>query len=249
MTDLRRSLLRRHASIRRFLPPGYHAYPVRGGRMYLDVRESPMMLARVLRTYETPKFDALRNFLRPGNTFLDVGANKGDFSLFAARVMADAGRVIAVEPETTNAEWIARSVTRNGYRSVDVARVALDDHDGEATLYLGEKSGWHSLVAADGVATTGEMRVPTQTLDALLAARGVTRVDAIKIDVEGAEERVLAGAAQTFAGDHAMLVLLDVHPLRGVDPLAVAQRLRGWGFTIDDPAEVRGNTKSILATR
>jgi FkbM family methyltransferase len=244
---VRRAILRRHAALRPLLPRGYHAYPTAAGRIYLDVRESPMMLARVLRIYEPDKVAALRACLRPGDVFVDVGANKGDFSLLAARVMGATGRVIAVEPEDANAQWIERSVARNKYRNVEVARVALADASGEATLYLGEKSGWHSLVSTDGVATTGEVTVPTQTLDELLAERGVERVDVIKIDVEGAEERVFAGASRTFAGTHPMTLLLDVHPGRGVDPTRVAHQLRGWGFTVHD--DVTPKTKSMLATR
>ncbi|HVV37371.1 MAG TPA: FkbM family methyltransferase [Acidimicrobiales bacterium] len=240
-------MLRRHAALRPLLPRGYHAYPVAGGRIYLDLRESPMMLARVLRMYEAPKFAALRQHLRPGDVFVDVGANKGDFALFAARLVGAGGRVIAVEPEPTNADWIERSVARNHYANVEVVRVALAERDGDAVLHLGEKSGWHSLLSTEGVATTGEVTVPTQTLDAMLAARDVDHVDAIKIDVEGAEERVLAGAAATFSGDHPMLVLLDVHPGRGVDPVAVGARLTDWGFTLDAP--VTPTTKSITALR
>jgi FkbM family methyltransferase len=244
---VRDALVRRHAALRPFLPRGYHAYPAPGGRIYLDVRESPMMLARVLRRYEAAKFDELRARLRPGAVFVDVGANKGDFSLFAARVMGDRGRVLAVEPEPHNADWIERSVERNGYASIEVARVALAERSGEATLFLGEKSGWHSLLSTDGVATTGAATVETQTLDELLAQRGIARVDMIKIDVEGAEGRVFDGAARTFGGGHAMTVLLDVHPGRGVDPVAIGSRLRAWGFRLR--AEVTPTTKSLVATR
>jgi FkbM family methyltransferase len=246
---LRLAVARRHAALRPFLPRGHRAYPGAGGRIYLDLRESPMMLARLLRVYETPKVGALRARLRPGDVFVDVGANKGDFSLLAARLMGDAGRVIAVEPEPENAAWIERSVARNGYRCIEVVRVALAESNGEATLHLGEKSGWHSLVTTEGVATVGRVTVPTRSLDALLAERGVARVDVIKIDVEGAEARVFDGAAATLGGAHPMTVLLDVHPGRGVDPLAVAARLRAWGFLIREPDAVTATTKSILAVR
>jgi FkbM family methyltransferase len=245
---VRRALLRRYAALRPFLPRGYHAYPAPGGgRIYLDVRESQMMLARVLRLYEEPKFDELRACLRPDAVFVDVGANKGDFSLFAAGVMGDRGRIVAIEPETTNAEWIERSVARNRYSSIEVVRVAVADRSGDATLFLGEKSGWHSLLSTEGVATTGEVTVATETLDELLERRGIDRVDVVKIDVEGAEERVFDGAARTLGGDHPMTVLLDVHPGRGVDPVALGRRLTDWGFALR--GDVTPTTKSILATR
>jgi FkbM family methyltransferase len=252
-----RAAVRRHAQLRRGLPRGYHAYPGPGGWIYLDLRESPMMLARVLRQYEAPKVRALRAVLRPGEVFVDVGGNKGDFALLAARLMGDHGRVLCFEPEPDNAAWIKRSAQRNHYASIEVLPVALAEADGTATLHLGEKSGWHSLLETEGVRTTGALEVPTRRLDDVLAERGIARVDAIKIDVEGAEDRVLAGAERTFTGSHRMTVLLDLHPGRGVDPAATCARLEAFGFGLRDPNDVRrpmpgrvdARTRSILAVR
>lgn len=242
---LTRALLRRHARLTPVLPRGHRAYPAAGGWTYLDVRESPMMLARALRAYETRKVAKLRTALRPSMVFVDVGGNKGDFSLIAAKAMGDAGRIICVEPEPANAEWIRKSVGRNGYRSIDVVPVALADRDGEDTLFLGAKSGWHTLVE-DPSLVVGTMTVPIRTLDSLLAERGIEQVDVMKIDVEGAEARVLAGAATTMGGDNPMTLLLDLHPRR-VDTLAVCDQLRRWGFTFDiEPTAV---TKEVVAVR
>lgn len=251
------TLVRRHRQLVPALPSGYHAYPGPGGWTYLDLRESPMMLARVLRVYEASKFRALRTVLRPRDVFVDVGANKGDFSLTAARLMRDTGTVLCVEPEPANVAWIERSVARNHYQSVEVLPVALADRSGTATLHLGEKSGWHSLVKHHEVATTGELTVPTVTLDDVLAERGLARVDAIKIDVEGAENTVLDGASRTFEGTHRMTVLLDLHPRRGVDPIATCARLEQWGFSLCEPDDIHRplagpitpETRSVLAVR
>jgi FkbM family methyltransferase len=179
--------------------------------------------------------------------FVDVGGNKGDFSLIGARVMHDRGTVLCVEPEPGNVHWINRSVTRNRYTSVEVLPVALAATSGTATLHLGEKSGWHSLMTTDGVAVTGEVEVPTARLDDVLGERGLERVDVIKIDVEGAENQVLDGATNAFSGSHPMTVLLDLHPGRGVDPVATCQRLVDWGFTLQEPVGPR--TKSVVAVR
>ncbi len=229
-------LLRRYRMVRPVLPRSYHAYPADGGWIYLDLRESPMMLARALRIYEPAKVEALRAVMGPGKVFVDVGGNKGDFSLIAARAAGDSGRIVCIEPEPQNAAWIRRSVERNGYRSVEVVAAALADNDGEATLHLGEKSGWHTLVDDAAVKHVGEVTVPTRTLDGLLAERGIDTVDVIKIDVEGAEDRVLAGGEQTFSGTNPMTVLLDLHPPR-IDPVALCGALEDWGFALHDPAD------------
>lgn len=231
-----RELISRHHTLRPLLPRGYHAYPGPGGWINLDLRESPMMLARALHAYEKAKVSALRAALKPGMTFVDVGGNKGDFSLIAAKVMGDTGRVLCVEPEPGNAAWIQRSLDRNRYTSVELLTAALADKDGEETLFLGPKSGWHTLIQ-DPTVVVGELTVKTFTLDGVLAARGLHHVDVIKIDVEGAEDRVLAGATKTFSGDGPMMVLLDIHPPR-VDALAICKQLTDWGFTFRDPYEL-----------
>ncbi len=248
------ALLRRHGRIRAVLPRGHHPYPAAGGWTYLDVRESPMMLARALRVYEPAKVRALQRIIKPGMTFVDVGGNKGDFALIAAKTTADRARVLCIEPEPDNVAWIRKSVARNRYTSVEVLDVALAERDGQDTLFLGPKSGWHTLVE-DPTLVVGTITVPTRTLDGVLAERGIDHVDVIKIDVEGAEDRVLAGGATTFSGTNPMTVLLDLHPKR-VDTLAVCERLVAWGFTFRDlndlskPAPAPNTTdKEVVAVR
>jgi FkbM family methyltransferase len=247
------SVLRHHGRLATLLPRGYHAYPGRGGWIFLDVRESPAMLARALWSYEVAKSDALAAAVRPGAVVLDIGGNKGDFSLLAAKVTGDSCQVLCFEPAPENAAWIERSLARNGYRCVEVIQVAVSDTDGDATLHLSEMSGWHSLVASDG-GSVGEIAVRTRRLDALLAERGISRVDVVKIDVEGAEESVLAGAASLLSEEHPMTVLLDLHP-PVVDPVKIANDLRGYGFEIRRPERsdtalaVTPNTRELIAIR
>ena len=246
------TLLRHHRQLRPFLPRGYHAYPSAGGWIYLDLRESPMMLARALRAYERPKVRALRRLLPPTGTFVDVGGNKGDFALIAARHQGDRGRIVCVEPFPDNCASIERSVRRNSYRSIDVVPVALADADGDATLFVGQKSGWHSLHPQAANRSLGAMTVPTRTLDALLADRGLTEVDVIKVDVEGGEEGVLRGAEATLRAHRPMALLLDLHPPL-VDPVALCAWLSELGFEMRDPDNpdrpwvVTSQTRDVVA--
>jgi FkbM family methyltransferase len=192
------------------------------------------MLARALSVYETAKVNALRRCLPAGGTFVDVGGNKGDFALIAARQLQGAGRVICVEPEPQNAAWIRRSVERNGYRNIEVVEVALAAANGEATLHLGPLSGWHSLAEATVARSVGDITVRTITLDGLLAERGIQDVDVVKIDVEGGEGEVLAGAAEMLASRRPLTMLLDLHP--GVaDVAACLALLEQHGFILRNP--------------
>jgi FkbM family methyltransferase len=210
----------------------YRPYEFAGGRIYLDVDESPAMRRRAEGTYEPAKVAALQRLLEPGMTFVDVGSNKGDFALIAARAMNDEGHVIAFEPSPENCGWIRKSIELNGYRSIELHELAMSDANGRERLYLGERSGWHSLV---GDAERESIEVETRTLDSAL---GATPPDVLKVDVEGAELRVLRGAEGTLADTRLGAILIDVHPDRGVDPGDVCDALAAHGFNFRDPANI-----------
>jgi FkbM family methyltransferase len=228
-------LLKTHRIWSRLLPRFYYPYRFAGGRIYLDIGESRAMLARVLGRYERAKHQAIEALLPPGGTFIDVGVNKGDFSLLAARIVGDAGRVIAFEPEPTNCHWIRKSIALNGYRNIELHQLALSDCNGEAQLYIGAKSGWHSLVSDRERETEDRrtIRVATRTLDAFLAEQGwERRVDMIKVDVEGADMEVLRGASGVLERNPDIVLLVDIHPHQGVDPTELCGYLKAKGFTL-----------------
>jgi predicted methyltransferase len=70
-----------------------------GGKIFLDIDESPMMRARIEGTYEPFKTRMVQRLLQPGMTYIDIGTNKGYFALLAARLLNGTGRVLAFEPE------------------------------------------------------------------------------------------------------------------------------------------------------
>ena len=68
------------------------------------------MLARVFRDFEKQKHAACEHFLAPGDGYIDIGANKGDFAIHTAIRVGSSGRVVAFEPEKKNYEWIKKSI-------------------------------------------------------------------------------------------------------------------------------------------
>src|SRR5436190_15184494 len=127
-------LLRNHGLVSRLYPSRYREYAFRGGKILLDVTESKMMLARALGRYEVPKHDAIEVLLKPGQVFVDVGVNKGDFTLLAAKLVGPDGAVLACEPEPKNCKWIRQSIDLNGYKNARLFELALSDESGEAQL-------------------------------------------------------------------------------------------------------------------
>lgn len=251
---LRRGLLRAWPFLAPLLPNRHRAWKTSGGRVYLNVRESAMMWARALGLYEVAKADAMRCLLRAGDCFVDVGANKGDFALLAARLVGDAGRVLAFEPEPNNCCWIERTLELNGSRNVRLFPLALSDEDGEAMLRLSRQSGAHTLLPGLPGRSEAERRVPVRTLDSLLDELGSPRIDLLKLDVEGSELRVLRGAQRVLRSNRSLVLLLDLHPQLGVDVVEVADFLRGLGYRLcrmeppwDHPVDLRADLTEALA--
>ncbi len=233
MKTVKSILLKSYSLFGKIVPSFYYPYRFAGGRIYLDITEWPTMLARVLGRFEVAKHKAIKTFLKSGGTFIDVGVNKGDFSLVAAKLVGTNGKVIAFEPEPTNCKWIKKSIEINGYKNVTLYEIALSNQDSEAQLYIGEKSGWHSLITPQKSSNRRMINVRTKKLDSFLGEISFTDpIDVIKIDVEGAELQVLHGATNTLSRNKKLVILIDIHPQLGVKPKEICDFLIEKGFSL-----------------
>jgi FkbM family methyltransferase len=133
--------------------------------------------------------------------FLDVGANEGFYSVFASRRVGETGSVWALEPSRREMARLTANVELNGLTNVRPFCVALADEDGDAELLIAcdEHSGHNTL--GQFVYESGPDRrepVRLRRLDSLLQESALERLDFLKIDAEGAEMRVLAGAGDAL---------------------------------------------------
>lgn len=157
-----------------------------------------------------PELAALPHVLGPGGVVVDVGANSGVYSLVAARIVGDSGVVISLEPNPRMLAVLQRNVARNSYTNVRLRGLAAGSGCGSARFF--ENSGMpHSFSLVPGAAGTSSFSVLTVDLDTLLGWEEVTRVDLIKIDAEGSEGAVLAGARQTIARHRPVIIAELIH--------------------------------------
>lgn len=194
----------------------YRLYSPDSYKIYLNITESPMMYDRAVGVYESYTFDSIRSRIQPGMTFIDVGANKGDYTLFTGHLIGESGKVIAVEPVPENIHWFNKSLAENDLENVTLVDAALSDENGHATFQLGERSGWGSVIPGKDEPEAGTIRVRTVTLDSLVPELELDRVDALKIDVEGGEVEVIRGAEETIDRFRPM-IWLDIHADVDVD--------------------------------
>jgi FkbM family methyltransferase len=134
--------------------------------------------------------------IRPGSVFFDIGSYYGYYGLRAAQRGA---RAFAFEPAGANYQCLARNVALNPGLSCEPVRLALSDSVGTVAMSVaqdGNRGTGRIGVASDGGVATEN--VATMTLDGFVRERGIERVDALKLDVEGAECKVLTGGTETL---------------------------------------------------
>jgi FkbM family methyltransferase len=209
-----------------------------GFRMHVDPRDYAVghTIART-GSYEPAVSATLREVLGPGGTFVDAGANIGWFSMLGASLVGPSGRVIAVEPNPTNVGLLRDSAKENGFDNIDVLTVALAARPGSVALETDGSNG--RVTPIDGPPVEPIMAsfvVAARPLDDVLSDAGVTRVDAIKIDVEGAEPLVLKGAGGTITR-HRPVLISEFYPLAlDSSPWGNAQgylaMLRAFGYRL-----------------
>lgn len=128
---------------------------------------------------------------RGGFTFVDVGANVGLYSLFVASRAADA-RIIAIEPQPGILDRLRFNLSSNPDVKVDVLPIALADREGTVELVLDTSdSGGTHIETATRHEAGASVSVPCRPLISVLRDSGITSIDVLKIDVEGAEDVVL----------------------------------------------------------
>ena len=202
----------------------------------------PMALA--MDRYEEGTTRLLRQIIKPGMAVIDAGAHVGYYTLLAARQVGPTGRVYAFEPEPANYDLLLRNIQRNEYTNIVAVNAALSRGVGQATLYLtGLDNGRHSLFR-HGLPQQGSVIVEITTLDAFLESEGGTRVDLVKVDVEGSEADVLKGMEQLLRKPGELKLILEFNPalLRsvGLDPLQFLNRPADWGFNVHWIDEKKG---------
>lgn len=158
--------------------------------------------------YERKESKFVRRYLKPGMVFFDVGSNVGYYTLLAAPIVGKNGKVHAFEPVSEQHADLRANVERNQLQNVVPERLIVTDRAGTMEINLGaEDNGGTGSVALVYRADRPTERVDCTTLDAYLREHGVTRLDMLKIDVEGHEPFVLRGMTETLRSLRPLLLV------------------------------------------
>jgi FkbM family methyltransferase len=217
-------------------PTGIILLDVQGSKMYVDSRDvgvTPFLLEwGVYEKYETELFKRL---VKKGMVVVDVGANIGYYTLLAAHLVGDEGKVFAFEPDPNNYYLLCKNIEINGYRNVIPVRKAIFSKSREMKLFLDKSNlGGHSLSEAN-VNKGASITVEVTSLDDYFKNTDY-KIDVIKMDVQGLEMEVLEGMTNIISQNDNLQIITEFWPggLRnaGSSPVSFLNKLVEYGFTL-----------------
>lgn len=181
---------------------------------------------------------------KKGDVVVDAGAHVGFYTLKAAKAVGGDGRVIAIEPEDKNYKLLTLNIRINKYRNVTPIKKALSNFDGKARFFLKARSCSHSLIRKTWITPiVGSTKVSVTTLDNLFEKLNITKVDILKINVEGAELAVLKGCKRFLADGRIFKIVATPHPPFEREAKKISNYLETFGYKI----KVAGNVQYLYA--
>jgi FkbM family methyltransferase len=227
----------------RLLNPHLREHPRRrvtstrfGARVAVDTQDLIQRYLYLFGVWEPYMTGWLQRRLRPGDTYVDVGANIGYYSLLAAQLVGDKGKVVSIEASPVFHQHLLRNISLTGLGNVRAINRAVSDTDEVLKFVLASSAnmGANSIVPYEGPAES-TFEVAARPLPDLLSGEEIARARVIKIDVEGAEGSVVRGMVPMLS----LLrpdaeITVEVTPERmaqlGDSAYELMQTLRGHGF-------------------
>jgi FkbM family methyltransferase len=222
-----------NALLCRMIPP---KLTVRGATVIPNPADPVVCGALTLGVYEKNDIEFFCTHFQPGMTFVDVGANVGLYTALAIRNGAKG--VLALEPHAETFGFLQKTVAANSPECpVVLENAAAGREPGKLTLYSNPDNKGDNRLYPDPM-LSGQQIAKVDTLDAICAKHGVSHIDFLKIDVQGAEMLVLDGARSILSNSPRCLVMTEFWPSGlekcGTDPRAYLQAFASLGFDVQE---------------
>ena len=207
---------------------------VRGIKMYADVRGAGLGPGSIHGNYEKGEVELFKKIIKEGMIVVDIGANIGYYTLIAAKLVGENGKVVAFEPEPGNYSLLVKNIEVNGYDNVIPVQKAVSNKLGTIKLFLHPTN-----VAAHRIYNSHDGRksieIETITLDEFFKAQ-IDRIDVIKMDIEGAEIAALQGMKEILKKNDDLKSFTEFSPeaIRtfGYSPENSLNELMRYGFKL-----------------
>jgi FkbM family methyltransferase len=207
-----------------------------------DLRNSLAREVYFTGQYEPQETALIETLIKPGQTFVDVGAHWGYYSLIASQRVGKEGRVISIEADPRLYSTLERNVGENALKQIEPIHVAAAAEVGVLRMSgyneLDDNWGVSKLLGSSvpSIDNSNVFDVPTVGIDELLDKRGISTVDVLKMDIEGAEALALRGMETGLRAGRYRTMVIELHPTAlpafGSSVTVLVASLRAFGYTI-----------------
>jgi FkbM family methyltransferase len=202
---------------------------IQGFKIYAP---SPLLRGSMFikRGYELETTNLINKLIKPGEVFVDVGANVGYYSLLAARKVGKTGKVYAFEPVKKNFIFLKKNIQLNNFKNIIPINKAVSNFEGKKRIFLSKDDGQHSFRKVG----KSSLNVSVTTIDNFF--KKISKIDWIKIDTEGSEGFVIEGAKKIIKKNKNIKIILEFMPKflleLGYPPLKLLNNLHRLGFQV-----------------
>lgn len=193
--------------------------------------------------------DRLTNFLSEGDTFIDIGANHGSYSIIAAKIVGRRGFVMSVEPQPRLAELLNISLTLNGHSNFEIHQIACSDREGAADMFIPEYNSGEASIFSTLSATHKHqtIKVKLKPFDSAFEWQGFPGNVFVKLDIEGSEYAFLKGAREMIR-TRKPYIMYEVNPASlksaEISEASLKKLFQELGYSIfcyiNNPSEIIG---------
>jgi FkbM family methyltransferase len=183
-------------------------------------------------TREVEATKIIKNLLKKGDVILEAGANVGYYVLLESKIVKNKGKIYAMEPEPKNYNYLIRNVQLNNLSNIaETFPLAVSDKNEELTLYVSKDSNRHNIIHKKDYSDK-KIKVKAVSIDNFL--KGKKRISWIRMDVEGAECKLINGMERTLRKTNGLKLFIELHPHITKDSrysmIKFLKKLKKFGF-------------------
>jgi len=216
-------------------PKGCALVEVQGNKMYVDTDDTGVPPKLLMGDpFEKCEVNLFKKLVSRGMVVVDIGANIGYYTLIAANLVGDEGKVFAFEPDPENYALLVKNIEVNGYKNIIPVQKAVSNKTGTTNLFLCEQNkGQHTIFEPSSYWKS--IMVKSITLDDYFSEQQDS-IDAIKMDIEGAEMLALLGMDRIIKQSPSLKIFTEFRPeeLRACGSSAeeFLNKVTGYGFKL-----------------
>jgi FkbM family methyltransferase len=214
----------------RFLPKG-ELIETCNGIMYELNLEDDIQKFIYFNVYEHRGIQKVMKYIKTGDICLDIGANVGFYALNFAKHVGKTGKVYAFEPSPDLAQKLKKNIQYNNYESIiEVHQLGICDITGFNLFALSpnENSGWGHLGTDERFNQT--ITIQTDTLDNFFEEKQINTVKFMKVDIEGAEDKLIEGAKQVLHEKRIDHIYMEFCKMSSIETLSRIEKLASFGY-------------------